>query len=446
MFLSAIMTFFIPKILGVSSYSYWQLYIFYLSYVGFFHFGIIDGLYLKIGGKDYDDLDKGTIKGQFSFLFLFETVIAGLVILFSYYFVNDFTKSIILMLVSISGVITILRSFVLYLLQATNRIKEYSKLTKIDRYIYFALSMMYVILGGRNFIVLIILDIISRMIVLYLSIKSVSDIFSYQVSSGIKIKKELIENLLIGIKLMFGNIAGQLILGVIKFSIERNWSVSVFGQLSLTLSISNMILVFVSSVSVVMFPLLRRTEVSTLPKLYISLRRIMVFACYLLLVLYPIAASFLLFFLPNYEQSVYFMSIIFPIFIFESRMSLINMTFMKTLREEKNILLLNISTLALSVLLTLVTVFLLDDLSLTIYVIVFVLATRAFLADLLVSKTLSVKVFLDIFLEILLTITFIYSNLNDMFFLYIVLFTIIVLFNSKNILNDLSFFYIKLFK
>ncbi|OQO84846.1 hypothetical protein BH748_09930 [Enterococcus casseliflavus] len=172
----------------------------------------------------------------------------------------------------------------------------------------------------------------------------------------------------------------------------------------------------------------------------------MVFACYLLLVLYPIAASFLLFFLPNYEQSVYFMSIIFPIFIFESRMSLINMTFMKTLREEKNILLLNISTLALSVLLTLVTVFLLDDLSLTIYVIVFVLATRAFLADLLVSKTLSVKVFLDIFLEILLTITFIYSNLNDMFFLYIVLFTIIVLFNSKNILNDLSFFYIKLFK
>lgn len=446
MFLSAIMTFFIPKILGVSSYSYWQLYIFYLSYVGFFHFGIIDGLYLKIGGKEYDELDKGTIKGQFSFLFLFETVVACLVILFANYFVNDLTKSIILMLVSISGVITILRSFVLYLLQATNRIKEYSKLTKIDRYIYFALSMLYVILGGRSFVILIILDIISRMIVLYLSIKSISDIFSYQISSATQIKKELIENLLIGIKLMFGNIAGQLILGVIKFSIEKNWSVSVFGQLSLTLSISNMILVFVSSVSVVMFPLLRRTEVSTLPKLYISLRRIMVFVCYFLLILYPIAANFLLVFLPNYKQSIYFMSIIFPIFIFESRMSLINMTFMKTLREEKNILLLNISTLALSVLLTMVTVFLLDDLSLTIYVIVFVLATRAFLADLLVSKTLSVKVYLDILMEILLTITFIYSNLNDIFFLYVILFAITILFNLKNILHDLSFFYIKLFK
>lgn len=440
------MTFFIPKILGVSSYSYWQLYIFYLSYVGFFHFGIIDGLYLKIGGKEYDELDKGAIKGQFSFLLLFETVVAFLVILFANYFVNDLTKSIILMLVSISGVITILRSFVLYLLQATNRIKEYSKLTKIDRYIYFALSMLYVILGGRSFVILIILDIISRTIVLYFSIKSVSDIFSYQISSATQIKKELIENLLIGIKLMFGNIAGQLILGVIKFSIEKNWSVSVFGQLSLTLSISNMILVFVSSVSVVMFPLLRRTEVSTLPKLYISLRRIMVFVCYFLLILYPIAANFLLIFLPNYKQSIYFMSIIFPIFIFESRMSLINMTFMKTLREEKNILLLNISTLVLSVFLTMVTVFLLDDLSLTIYVIVFVLATRAFLADLLVSKTLSVKIYLDILIEILLTITFIYSNLNDIFFLYVILFTITILFNLKNIRHDLSFFYIKLFK
>ena len=40
----------VPKFLGVTEYSYWQLYVFYASYVGFFQLGWIDGIYLKIGG------------------------------------------------------------------------------------------------------------------------------------------------------------------------------------------------------------------------------------------------------------------------------------------------------------------------------------------------------------------------------------------------------------
>lgn len=42
----------IPKLLGVQEYGYWQLYIFYSSYVGFLHFGWNDGIYLRYGGKN----------------------------------------------------------------------------------------------------------------------------------------------------------------------------------------------------------------------------------------------------------------------------------------------------------------------------------------------------------------------------------------------------------
>lgn len=48
----------LPKLIGVEEYGYWQLYLFYTSYVGFAHLGWIDGIYLKYGGEEYERLDK----------------------------------------------------------------------------------------------------------------------------------------------------------------------------------------------------------------------------------------------------------------------------------------------------------------------------------------------------------------------------------------------------
>ena len=55
---SVILTLLLPKVLGVAEFGYWQLFIFYLGYVGFFHFGINDGVYLIHGGETRDALDK----------------------------------------------------------------------------------------------------------------------------------------------------------------------------------------------------------------------------------------------------------------------------------------------------------------------------------------------------------------------------------------------------
>lgn len=37
--LSLAMSLLVPRFLGLEQYSYWQLFIFYTGYVGFFHFG-----------------------------------------------------------------------------------------------------------------------------------------------------------------------------------------------------------------------------------------------------------------------------------------------------------------------------------------------------------------------------------------------------------------------
>ena len=54
--ISTIVILIIPKIIGVEEYGYWQLYLFYTSYIGFLHFGWNDGIYLRYGGKEYKKL------------------------------------------------------------------------------------------------------------------------------------------------------------------------------------------------------------------------------------------------------------------------------------------------------------------------------------------------------------------------------------------------------
>ena len=62
---STIITIFLPKFIGVTQYAYYQLYIFYTSYIGFLGLGWLDGIYLRYGGKFYDKIDKKLFSAQF---------------------------------------------------------------------------------------------------------------------------------------------------------------------------------------------------------------------------------------------------------------------------------------------------------------------------------------------------------------------------------------------
>lgn len=88
---SMIMSLMVPKVLGVESYGYWQLFIFYASYCGFFHFGLNDGVYLIEGGKGRADIDKKSINSQFCFLVAMQSLIGLSIGVATFYFVKTLT-------------------------------------------------------------------------------------------------------------------------------------------------------------------------------------------------------------------------------------------------------------------------------------------------------------------------------------------------------------------
>jgi O-antigen/teichoic acid export membrane protein len=407
---STLVVLIIPKLIGIEEYGYWQLYIFYSSYVGFLHFGWNDGIYLRFGGEEYKNLDKRLFYSQFIELLASQIFIGVLLWVVSIILVGDMNRGFILQMVAIAMILVNTRLMFFYILQATNRIKEFARLTILDRLVYILLIIIFLLLGIRDFKLMIIADLIGKAISFIFAIFACKDLVFNKMNTFYLTISEAIVNISVGIKLMFANIASMLIIGIVRFGIERAWDVSTFGKVSLTLSISKMVMIFINAVGIIMFPILRRTSKEKIAGIYSTLRDFLMVLLLAVLILYYPLKTVMAVWLPQYAESLLYMSLVFPMFIYEGKMALLINTYLKTLRREKVMLRINIISMFLSLVMTYVTTKIFVSLDVAILNIIVLLAIRSALAESYVAKELGIKVKKDIILELLLTLVFILTG------------------------------------
>lgn len=440
--ISTLVVLIIPKLIGVEEYGYWQLYIFYSSYVGFLHFGWSDGIYLRYGGEEYDNLDKRLLHSQFIELFVSQTIIALCIWGASFIFSQDADRSFILQMVGIATILINTRLLFFYILQATNRIKQYASLTMLDRVLYLFLIAAFLIIGIRDYKLLIFADLIGKLITLLLAAYTCKDIAFRSLSTFYFTINEIFINISVGIKLMFANIASMLIIGIVRFGIEQAWDVATFGKISLTLSISNMMMIFINAVGIIMFPILRRTNKEKLANIYSTMRDfLMVVLLGFLIVYYPLKLVISAW-LPDYAESLLYMALVFPMFIYEGKMALLINTYLKTLRREKMMLKINMITMGLSLIATYFTTQVFKNLDVAILSIVILLAIRAALAELYLANELNIHVKKDIILEMLLTTIFIvtgwFINSWMIMFIYAISYMIYLMLKRKDLAKTIQ--------
>jgi len=450
MVLSILLVLVVPKILGVKEYAYWQLYTFYTTYIGFFHFGIVDGIYLKYGGKKYDELDKPYFNRQFWILVIIEICVAAALIIGVRFVIADTDKQFILAMSGLCCVVYLPRVMLQYLLQATNRIVEFAQNQILEKVFYAVFITAALVFGVRDYQALILSDLLSKAITLALLVIICKDFIFLKLEKLFQGIREAIDNMSIGIKLLLSNIASMLITGIVRFAIENQWSVEVFGKLSLTMTASNLLMVFIGAVSIIVYPILRNVSREKMPQIYETLRCIlMLLVLGLLLVYYP-AKYLLSVWLPQYAESLRYMALLFPICVFESKMSMLVTTYLKALREEKMIMKINITVMALTLILTLIAAYFIGNLTLTIILLPLLMATRNILGEIALMKTLGVKVVKDIIYEVILAVVFIAASWNIQSFwcmvIYLFAYIVYVLLKRNDIkaaLMQVKVFFVK---
>ena len=441
--ISALIVLVVPKFIEVEQYGYWQLAVFYFGYIGFFHLGWADGAYLRYGGARYEKLDKGIFKGQFIALTFLELFLSILISSFVIISPLDYVKKYIFIFFAAGCLFQLPGTFLRLMLQATGRIKEYSVNILVDKCSYMILLFLFIFSGARTYKILIFADILSRLLSTLHAIYVCRDIiFSREKSSIETTLNEAKENISSGSKLLFANLTSMLIIGIVRIGIEHTWDVATFGKVSLTLSISNFVMIFISAISMIIYPILRRTDSQALPKIYEVLSNIiMALIVGMLLVFFPFR-FILSMWLPNYADSLVYMAILFPICLYEGKNTLLITTYLKAYRKEKILLIVNLISVIISFALTTVFTQVFASIYFTVLSIVIVLAFRCILSEILLSKYVDIKIYKSIICEFICTAIFIISaSLIKKsiigFLVYLIVYTGYLLINYKNLKQDI---------
>jgi O-antigen/teichoic acid export membrane protein len=443
MLVSILVILILPKILLAEGYGYYQLFIFYLSYIGFFHLGWIDGIYLRYGGMNYSKLNFNLFNSQFLMLFLSQTIIGILVIIIANIVSSSADKIFIFIMIGLTVIIVNSRYMLVYVLQATNRIKESATIILVERIIFIILTFFLIMLNITSFKSIILIDVVSKTISFVLAIVYCKEIILRNIRGFYFDFQETIENIRSGIKLMIANFSSLLIIGSVMFGIEKTWDVTTFGKISLTLSICNFMMIFISAIGIILFPILRRTNSEIIGNIYFVIRDFLgVFFLGILLLYFPLKIS-LMIWLPNYNDSFMYMSLVFPIVFFEGKMSILINTYMKTLRKEKLLLRVNVTSFIMSFLITVLTIGLMKNLESAIISIFILLAFRTIFAEILLSYVLRLHVLKDIMFELIVTTLFIifnwYLNIWMALISYLFIYFLYVFVKNKDLLQSIKY-------
>lgn len=406
---SLIVTLILPKFISVEQYGYWQVYLFYTTYIGIFHLGITDGIYLRYGGKQYEELDYGMFHAIYVKLVKLEVIIAVGLIGISM-FSQENTDKIIFISLAVCMFMTNIRYLFLYILQTTNRIKEFAIITIVDRVVFIAVCMLCIIAKHFNFIYIIGGDIIGRIISLFIAQKYCCEIVKTKAETSCDVNTELKKNISAGSKLLFANLASSCIIGIVRFGIQKCWSVSVFGKISLMLSISNFFIIFINAIGIVLYPALKRTSDLNKEKLYDSIDILINSFLFATLVLYYPVILLINWWLPEYRDFLLYVGMLFPIYIYEGKTGLLYTTYMKVYRKEGVIFTINIVFVLLSAVFTGILAFGMKNLTGAVMAILILIAGRCLVNQIYLGQKLKVKWKIEVLEEIVMTMLFVYIN------------------------------------
>jgi O-antigen/teichoic acid export membrane protein len=401
----------LPKVLGVEQFAYWQLYLFYVTYVGILHFGWADGAYLRYGGKYYDDLDKKSMNGQFWLLTIMETLIMILISLWALNFVDDANRAIIVIFAGVNCLLLNTRAFLQFTLQGTGRIKEFARNVVLEKVLFVILAIVGLLMGMHTFEYFLAVDVLAKLIMLLSLMILCKDIVFKIPRNGSGYLSEVLSNISSGSKLLLAGVASLLIVGIFRLAIEYKWDLVTFGKVSLVLSVTSILMILINAASVAIFPAIKRATSKNQNEIYKTLRIMLMAISLGFLVFYYPLYLVLSVWLPEYKDALVYLSILLPLCIYETKNQFLINTYMKAYRKERLMMTINLISLVLAGLVVFVTAFIMHSLPFVLFGLLLTIAFRATLSELFLQKTMKINPIRDISYEFILVVIFLLAGI-----------------------------------
>lgn len=327
----------LPKILGVTDYGYYRTFTLYTSYVGLFHFGFSDGIYLKYGGKRYDELNKEQFRFYSHFIIGLEFLISLMIFIVSIFFLSHEYR-FIFSCVGIYLIVNNITSYYQIISQITGRFNELSIRNILQSFltsvILISLWAIHIFINKnisyRVYTVAIL--IVSGLLACWY-IYTYSDIVFGNVKVSSR-KKIILSFMTLGFPLTVSNLCSTLILTIDRQFVNILFSTQMYAIYAFAYNLLALVTTALNSISTVLYPTMKRVDGDTVKDSYSNLIMwVLILVSMCLAVFFPLS-WFIHWFLPKYVESLIFFRIILPGLIFSSAVTLIMHNYYKIANEN----------------------------------------------------------------------------------------------------------------
>lgn len=319
--------FLLPKIIGVTDYGLYKTFTLYATYSGLLVLGISDGIYLKFGGKTYDELIEGNF---FSYT---------RILLYTQLFFSSLLSLIISL--SLEGDLRLIFIFLSVYIIFNNMTTYYQMISQIT-FRFNELSIRIILQSIFTSVIVIFLTILFKFfninirywhyISLYLVMFAILTIWYSLTYKDItfkkgRITKQDVKDVLffarIGIPLLISNLCSTLILTIDRQFVNILFPTDTYAIYAFAYNMLALITTATASISTVLYPVFKRRDLNEITQnynMYSSYTIIFISLC--LLVYYPLC-WFIGFFLNQYNDSLLIFRIVLPGLLFSGPITIL---------------------------------------------------------------------------------------------------------------------------
>lgn len=327
--------FIIPKQLSVTDYAYYHIYLLYIAYAGFFHLGLVNGIYLKYGNLDVQQLPKEKFRGYTRIMMWIQTAVAAIL-----------AVGLAVMRYSIDEGTMIAYAFIIINIPLVNMkwffssINQFTKRFVIDSYVTFLQNLLnllmvviIVIMKWYDFRWLLVFTTANNTIcMIIVMVQNRNLIFGTAKSGENSDIKALIRS---GFFLMLSEFVGIIILGIDSIFVTNLFSLEDFAMYSFAVTIISVIYTLISTVSNLIYPYLVRVDDEKYSEYYNLMSNVLCVVAIFAILAFYVAKFIIVYWLDKYMAAIAITGILFGTVIFRSLIMLVCGNYFKVLKMIK---------------------------------------------------------------------------------------------------------------
>ncbi|TPR14810.1 oligosaccharide flippase family protein [Apilactobacillus timberlakei] len=353
LFTGILSSFIIPIILSKADYGYYKIFLLYTGYVSLFHFGFVDGILLKLSGKNYNELDTRKIRSYSNFFIAFEFFISLILNLSIPFFSIDYTDKIIFLLICISIFLTNVQTYYQFIARSLLRFSQIS-------FMSFLQAILNVIMVLGSLLIYKLFNVSSLYYYLICVVSSnfiITSIYIYKyreltfgihdrVNSHLKDIVQLFKN---GIFLTVSYQSANIFTNLDNQIISMLFKSSLYAEYAFTYSIVSVISTVLNSMSSMVFPYMSNYKKETVIKNHSNIVKYISILSMLMISLYYPFEFIVNNFLSKYNSSLTFLKPIIPLICINSIVDIVIFNFFIYLKKNRSYLLINLFNILISV-------------------------------------------------------------------------------------------------